>query len=176
MTINDRGEVVGVSSGFSSNQGVVRAVSWQSGRIKDIGTLGGLHSTANGLNNKGVVVGWADLSDQSTAAFLWHNGVMRNLGSLPGSTIMPGTGGQATAVNESGQVVGSSLNSKGEMHAVIWENGKIIDLNEVILKVARILLTHATDINNRGQLTVEQQIDANGPTRSFLLTPGQPAH
>ena len=170
-SVNDTGEVTGVSSGFASNQGVVRAVFWRSSGIQDIGTLGGLHSTSNALNNQGIVVGWTEISDQSTVAFLWQNGVMRDLGSLPGSTTNPGTGSQATSVNESGQVVGSSLNSKGEARAVIWENGKITDLNDLIPKVTGVVVTRATAINGRGQIVVEQQARADGPARSFLLTP-----
>lgn len=170
ISINDKGEVVGVSSGFASSQGVVRAVFWQSGVIHDIGTLGGLHSTANALNNLGAVVGWTEIGDASTVAFLWQGGVMLDLGSLPGSAIMPGAGSQAAAVNESGQVVGSSLNSKGEMRAVTWENGKITDLNGLIPRTSGLVFNRATAINNQGQIVVEQQARADGPARAFLLT------
>ena len=171
ICINDKGQSAGVSSGFATNQGVVRAVTWQNGVISDLGTLGGLHSTADGVNNQGAVVGWAELSDQSTVAFLWQNGVMRNLGTLPKSAIQPGSGSQAAAVNGTGQVVGSSLNSSGQVRAVLWNNGKITDLNSVIPRTSGLILTRATGINDQGQIVVEQQTDPNGPTRSFLLTP-----
>jgi probable HAF family extracellular repeat protein len=172
IAINDNGEVSGVSSGLSSNRGgVVHAVIWQHGVIQDIGTLGGLHSTAKALNNRRQVVGWAEIRDQSTDAFLWQDGVMHDLGTLPGGVAKPGSGSQAAAVNGHGQVVGSSLNSRGESRAVVWENDKIIDLNDVIPVVAGLVFTRATAINNRGQIVVEQQTRADGPTRSFLLTP-----
>ena len=174
IAINDKGEVVGVSSGFASNRGgVIRAVIWQNGVIQDIGTLGGLHSTANALNNRHEVVGWAETSNQSMHAFLWQDGVMHDLGTLPGSVIKPGSGSLATAVNGHGQVVGSSLNSKGQSRAVIWENGKIIDLNDLIPSTAGVVFTRATAINDLGQIVVEQQSRADGPIRSFLLTPGR---
>ncbi|MGC2829833.1 MAG: hypothetical protein WB994_09355 [Candidatus Acidiferrum sp.] len=172
IAINDKEQVVGVASGFSSNQGVVRAVSWMGGVILDIGTLGGLHSSASGLNNQGVVVGWSDIADQSTVAFLWQAGGMRDLGSLPGSAIQPGTGSQAAAVNDSNQVVGSSLNSQGQMHAVIWENGKIADLNSLVPRADGLALTRATAINKLGLIVAEQQTRPDGPTTAFLLTPG----
>jgi probable HAF family extracellular repeat protein len=171
ISINDKGEVVGVSSGFATNRGVVRAVVWQGGVIRDLGTLGGLHSTANGLNARGEVIGWSEIGDQSTVAFLWQNGVMRDLGSLPGSTAQPGTGSQANALNETDQVVGSSLNFRGEMRAVIWENRRILDLNQLIPRVAGRVMTRATAINNRGQIAVEQQTGADGAAKSYLLTP-----
>jgi probable HAF family extracellular repeat protein len=172
IPINDKGEVVGVSSGFASNRGgVVRAVIWQSGVIQDIGTLGGMHSTANALNDRREVVGWAEIGDQSTDAFLWQDGVMRDLGRLPGSLIKPGTGSQAAVVNGHGQAVGSSLNSKGKSRAVIWEDGNITDLNDLIPGATGLVLTQATAINNRGQVVVEQQTHSDGPTKSLLLTP-----
>jgi probable HAF family extracellular repeat protein len=172
MAINDQGEIAGVSSGFASNSGgVVRAVIWHRGVIQDIGTLGGRHSTAYALNTRREVVGWAGIGDQSTNAFLWQDGMMRDLGTLPGSLIKPGSGSLAIAVNGRGQVVGSSLDSTGESRAVIWENGKITDLNDLVPRTAGLVFTRATAINDRGQIVVEQQANADGPTRSFMLTP-----
>ncbi len=172
IAINDNGEVVGVSSGFASNTGgVVRAVIWQSGVIHDVGTLGGLHSTANAINIVHQVVGWAEIADQSTAAFLFDNGVMHDLGMLPGGVAVPGSGSQAASVNDGGQVVGLSLDSNGASRAVIWENGQIIDLNGAILAAAGVVLTRSRGINNLGQIVVEQQDSANNSTKSFLLTP-----
>jgi len=96
---------------------------------------------------------------------------MRNLGMLPGSLIRMGSGSLAIAVNGHGQVVGSSLNSTGESRAVIWENGKITDLNDLVPRTAGLVFTRASAINDRGQIVVEQQTTADGPTSSFLLTP-----
>jgi probable HAF family extracellular repeat protein len=171
ISINSKDQIAGVSSGFASNQGVVRAVYWQNGTITDLGTLGGLHSTANSVNDQGVVVGWSEIADSSTVAFQWQNGVMKQLGLLPGASVAPGTGGQAEAVNNSGQIVGASRTSNGDMHAVIWNSGRITDLNSVISGASGIVLTRATGISNSGQIVVEQQGVNDGSTRAFLLTP-----
>jgi probable HAF family extracellular repeat protein len=177
IAINDKGGIVGVSSGFASNSGgVVRAVIWENGVIRDIGTLGGLHSTANALNNGGEVVGWAEVGDQSTDAFIWKGAALVDLGRLPGGAIIPGSGSQAIAVNEQGQVVGSSLNSNAETRAVIWQDGNITDLNDLIPRALGLVLTRATAINSRGQILAEQQHGPDGPARSFLLTPRQRSH
>lgn len=167
LAINANGDITGISSGFaSSSGGVVRAVVWQGGTIRDIGTLGGMHSTASALNDLGDVVGWAETANHSSDAFLWHGGVMRNLKSLVGSVES-----QSFAVNRLVQVVGSSSNSKGESRAVIWENGKSTDLNDLVTAPAGLVLTRARGINNRGQILVEVQVRTDGTTRSFLLTP-----
>ncbi len=167
FAINANGDVTGVSSGFVSvSGGVVRAVVWHGGAVRDIGTLGGMHSTACALNDLGDVVGWAETPNHSTDAFLWRDGIMRNLKSLAGSSES-----QSFAVNRLVQVVGSSLNSKGESRAVIWENGKITDLNNLAAAPGGLVFTRARGINNRGQILVEVQVRTDGTTRSFLLTP-----
>jgi len=172
IAINDKGQIAGVSSGFATNQGVVRAVVWLNGVINDLGALGGLHSTANAIDAQAMVVGWAEVADNSTAAFQWQNGKMSQLESLPGSVTSAGNGTQATAVNDSGVVVGSCVTSTGETHAVIWNNGKITDLNNLITQGTGVTLTRATGINRSGQVVVEQQTNLDGPTtRAFLLTP-----
>lgn len=173
ISINDRGQIAGVSSGFATNQGVVRAVVWLNGAIGDLGALGGLHSTANAIDAQASVVGWAEVADNSTAAFQWQNGKMIQLASLPGSVTSAGNGTQATAVNDSGVIVGSCVTSTGTTHAVIWSNGQITDLNTLIPQTG-LTLTRATGINHAGQIVAEQQTNLDGPTtRAFLLTPRQ---
>ena len=172
FAVNANGDVTGVSSGFvSSSGGVVRAVVWHGGIVKDIGTLGGMHSNACALNDLGDVVGWAESPNSSTDAFLWHDGVMRNLKSLAGRAAKSVSESQAFAVNRLVQVVGSSSNSKGENRAVIWENGKTTDLNDLVTSQTGLVFTRARGINNRGQILVEVQVRTDGTTRSFVLTP-----
>lgn len=173
MAINNGGVIAGVSSAFAPNGGgVVRAVVWVNGAIQDIGTLGGLHSTANALNNAGEVVGWAELPDQASTAFIWSNGAMHQLEILQNGLLAPGNGTQATAINDLGQIVGSSLNSKGENRAVVWVNGKITDLNDRIGAKNGFVLSRATAINNRGQIAVEEEAPDFAPKSYFLVPQG----
>lgn len=58
--------------------------------VKDLGTLGGASSVAEGISDRGWVVGSANLAAnppgyQEEHAFLWRNGVMTDLGTLGGS-------------------------------------------------------------------------------------------
>ncbi len=98
--INDAGVVVGESvkntAYFPS-----RAFAVVGGVLTDLGTLGGLNSAAAGINNQGVIVGWADNSSAITRAFRYSDGVMSDLGSLEA-----GGSSHASDINDSGLVVG----------------------------------------------------------------------
>jgi len=122
---------------------VGRATLWaRDGKITDLGAVpGGTSSLATALNNLGHVVGFSDngipdafsmagLANQ-TRAFLWKNGVIKDLGTLGGADAL------AAYVNEAGQVGGFSYtNSAFSMncsfplttHAFFYENAKMTDI------------------------------------------------
>jgi probable HAF family extracellular repeat protein len=53
--------------------------------VKDLGTLGGTAAEPGGISNTGYVEGVSTLpGDEVSHVFLWHNGVMRDLGTLGG--------------------------------------------------------------------------------------------
>ena len=54
--------------------------------MTDLGTLRRLGSSANGINASGQVVGDADTSSGDNHAFLYSNGTMTDLGTLPGGS------------------------------------------------------------------------------------------
>jgi probable HAF family extracellular repeat protein len=160
----------GLVAGFSedglldaSGMPVGRATLWtREGKVTDLGAVpGGTSSLAIALNNLGHVVGFSDndipdafsmagLANQ-TRAFLWRNGVIKDLGTLGGADAL------AAYVNEEGQVGGVSYtNSAFSMncsaplttHAFFYEKGKMTDVGTLGGSCS-----YFGWMNNRGQIT-----------------------
>jgi probable HAF family extracellular repeat protein len=138
--------------------------------MQDLGTLGGNNGAATGLNDAGEIVGNADLpGDQVSHAFVWKNGVMTDLGMVPGDGCS-----NTSNINSKGQVVGSSLACDGSVfHAFLWENGgPMIDLNTLIPPDSPLILRRAFNINDRGEIVGFARLKASfSEHRAFLLIP-----
>ncbi len=81
-----------------------------SGVETDLGTLGGRASAAAGMNDSGTVVGYSQVPDGSTAAFVTFGGVMVNLNELRSRQAIA-DGWQITAayaINAGGQILAFS--------------------------------------------------------------------
>jgi probable HAF family extracellular repeat protein len=116
----------------------------------DLGTLGGVFSVAHDINKRGQIVGRASLSSGEQHAFLWEDGVMHDLGTLPG-----GTFSEAYGINDRGEVVGWSTIDQatctlfdGCWHAFLWEEGRMIDLGGIDDRFQ----SYAYAINKRGDI------------------------
>ena len=82
--------------------------------MRDLGTLGGLDSSARAINDLGAVVGDAARADGMRHAFLWTEGDgMHDLGSLGGRS-------GARAINNQGTVVGTFTTTAGEERGFVW--------------------------------------------------------
>ncbi len=110
MQINDRGQIVGVST--LSDNATFHAFLWQSGVMTDLGTLpGDMFSVAFGINNKGQIVGQSCNAGGACRAFIWQNGAMTDLNLLvpPHSKLYLTYGGD---INDRGWVVGYGYDRK----------------------------------------------------------------
>ena len=145
--VNDLGQVVGgalnatkdpLSAGFVLGFGgmwpgttQLRAVVWQNGFMRDLGTLGGPDAFATAINQFGQIAGESYTSKHihrrtgipTEDPFLWTNGKMIDLGTLGGTT------GFSVWLNDRGQVVGVS-NLVGDVysHGFLWDRGVLRDL------------------------------------------------
>lgn len=161
-----------------------RAVLWQKdGRIIDLGTLGGNDSSAFAINNHGQIVGGAlnDIPDPfsfpglatQARAFLWQNGVMRDLGTLGGPDAF------ATSINDRGQIAGISMTDSTPnattgfptFHPFLWENGRMLDRGSLGGTQAApegdgLEAQHA--LSNRGWVVGGSTLSGDATTHPFL--------
>lgn len=110
--INQRGDVVGFAATSDSDVDgdFLEAFIWtkESG-IQPLGFLPGhVHSEAYGINEKRQVVGLSCDAGGSCRAFIWENGVMRDLNDLKPANYTSLLE-QARDINEAGEIAGRSL-------------------------------------------------------------------
>ena len=111
--------------------------------IKDLGTLGGTDSTAEGINDTGQVVGVSRISTGTSHVFLYTGGQMQDLNQ--GTT---SSESRAHDINGSGQVVGVS-DFTGN-HAYLYTGGQMRNLGT--LAGTTCSYSDAWGINDTGEV------------------------
>ncbi len=96
--------------------------------LTDLGSLGGERIVALGMNDHGMVVGWAETGppECEVHAFVWEEGTLTDLGTLGGRWA------QAVDVNNQGQIIGVSLTESGELRAFYAFDGRMRDLDVIL--------------------------------------------
>jgi probable HAF family extracellular repeat protein len=186
--VNDDGDVVGISGTCDNAVGAAtaaHALIWRRGQPILIPTFGGKGwNTPTDINNRGQVVGFADMPGDVVSGvltpfplpygFIWSEAQeTQKILPLPGDTYTI-----AYAINDQGQVVGQSFGGPEGSRAFIWQNGKTYDLNALIPAGSPLYLVFAEGINNRGEITgggcvlVDGACPASGAvTPAFLAVP-----
>jgi probable HAF family extracellular repeat protein len=160
-SINDRGQIAGISATGDYPTGTWRAIVWDHGTVVDLGGVPDATNTyAYGINARGDVVGSWDGS-QPARPRIWSNG---------SSSALPPAGSGSTEaykINNQGVVVGAG-DVSGRQHAVVWVNGAIADLGTL----PGATWSFGRDINERGQVVGESFFAAPGRTRGFVWQGG----
>jgi probable HAF family extracellular repeat protein len=199
--LNDAGTVVGISQtgesdplheDWSCELGVFlpettdlicRGFVWENGLLRQLPPLGGNHSFGTGVNNAGLVVGWAETAvhdptctDAQVLQFraaLWDpkngsNGKVkvRELRPLAGDSASA-----ATAINDKRQAVGISgkcdqaVGRFSALHAVLWDkNHKPVE----IPNLGGITWHTPMDINDGGDVVGFSNPPGESPEGDFI--------
>jgi probable HAF family extracellular repeat protein len=112
-----------------------KAVVWEFGRVHPLGTLGGMNSYGEFINDRGQVSGHSQTSNSNNSnthcppfdPFIWQDGRMTDI--IPGD--FGGAEGGTNFLNNRGQAVGfADLNGDVHYHAFLWSEGHVTDLTE----------------------------------------------
>jgi probable HAF family extracellular repeat protein len=99
------------------------ALAHSSYRLVDLGSLGGAHSCANAINNRGDAVGVSTLKGEAAShAVLWSKDKATDLGTVEG---FPSS--DAIGISDAGAIVGEAWVPRGPMdqkRAVSWKENK----------------------------------------------------
>lgn len=142
--INNRGQVLAQLYGapFPSEPAGYYSAIIRGQSVSRLGSFGGV-----ALNDRAHVAG-EDNSTNQVRTLLFRDGVWRDVGMLPGDVNI-----RLSAINNSDWIVGTSEGPGEVERAFLYVDGELCDLNDLIPPNSGWRLIHATDLNNRGEIT-----------------------
>jgi probable HAF family extracellular repeat protein len=164
VSINNAGQVVGVSWSYVRNRTIEDGFSWTSS--SGMRSLGSSFFPV-GINSSGEITG-----DTGAQAALWNGNRRIQLGILPGGTMSAALG-----INDYGQVVGYSQNDTNSFwHGFLWTpsspnstSGTMIDLGTIFSSPGG---SWASAINSKGWVTGRSDdMNAGGAGHAYVWVP-----
>lgn len=135
--------------------------------VADLGTLGGIRSSAFGVNEFGAIVGTSAKPDGATRGFIYDNGSLSEVGTFGGRDSM------AYAISDLGTVTGRAQDKFGDFRAFVAARlTGLTDLTALDLAFASPFSV-GTGINARGEVVGYRQRAAEhraARTRAFLFS------
>jgi probable HAF family extracellular repeat protein len=185
--INTRGWVVGGSQTGETDPviglPIFHAVLWKGNDPIDLGTLeDGLQSVALHVNNSGQVLGFATVNtvpeplsflSGSIHPFLWQNGVMQNLGTLPGDSdalAFPGCASERDNLVTGISLSSDSVTGSPIAREFLWDNGTMINVGN--LGGTQVSVDPPSCLNNRGQIAGASTLPGDTILHPFLWDHG----
>jgi probable HAF family extracellular repeat protein len=162
--INAQGTVVGYARPCPSSEcSVFHAALYGSGRLVDLGTLGGTWAQANAINSLSHIVGASETAapGHPMHAFLISTGgSMTDLGTLGGPNSI------AYSINSRDVIAGAAMTPNGQYQAVVFQNGTVTGLGTLGAQ------SWARGINSSGQIVGWSELTLNGITHAFIYENG----
>ncbi len=141
----------------------------------DIGSLGGVNTWIMDMNANGQVVGYSETGRLSNLrngkeeihAFVWHKGVMKDLGVLHGDLGIGGDESAAIGISDQGEIVGYSnytLINKGKLipsvhKAITWKNEDDAPV-EIVPEISPIFLSKPLSISRSGKIALVRETES----------------
>jgi probable HAF family extracellular repeat protein len=172
FAVNQLGQVVGgsyVNSTPNLATGIptIDCFLWENGKMTDLGSLGGTDCVVTAINNRGQVIGAANLAGDGIAdPFLWGDEKLIDLYTSTGGKVLA-----VDSINDAGEIVGAADFSRmgaSPISAVLWKNGVSINLGTL----SGDCYSHAHVINSKGQVVGESFACDTFEARAFLWENG----
>lgn len=153
--INSRGEIVG----FDNVAGNWHAFFYSKGKLIDLHPSSSEQSLAWGINDLGAIVGEHNLPGRISRPFKLENGAMSYLDNIDGT---------AKSINNLGQITGhyylTAPDGYIDVYAYLYQSGAISNIGSL-----GGTITHASDINELGQIVGDSALYPRTPSNSGPL-------
>jgi probable HAF family extracellular repeat protein len=151
FAINDAGQEVGLAWPVDTRltAPVGRAVLWEGRGMTDIGALlDQWGSGAQGINERGEIVGWVVTHDGDRLGFVWSPAGFALL------EVRDSSCSSASGINDAGEIAGwaDDANVDGARHAILWSDGVPVDLGGIMPGETAPGWAIAHDVNTQGSI------------------------